>query len=93
MLYIYIHTLYVYMYICIYVDSCIVILVMWYIFKQKYIQDTIILNMTEDATPPVLNQLPYSLKSYDDKAVRENGRRDLTRTSGPPAQTYPAPKP
>jgi len=30
-----------------------------------------------DATPPVLNQLPYSLKSYDDKAVRENGRRGI----------------
>ncbi|CAE7022261.1 unnamed protein product [Symbiodinium natans] len=30
-----------------------------------------------DATPPVLNQLPYSLKSYDDKAVRENGKRGI----------------
>ena len=33
--------------------------------------------LTQDATPPVLNQLPYSLKSYDDKAVRENGKRNL----------------
>ena len=35
----------------------------------------------EDATPPVLNQLPYSLKSYDDKAVRENGKRNLAGTT------------
>jgi len=31
----------------------------------------------EDATPPVLNQLPYSLKTYDDKAVLENGKRGI----------------
>ncbi|CAE7672412.1 unnamed protein product [Symbiodinium sp. KB8] len=44
-----------------------------------------------DATPPVLNQLPYSLKSYDDKAVRENGRRDLTGTLSPAARNIPCP--
>ena len=39
-------------------------------FIQKCVQNTVIWNIAEDATPPVLNQLPYSLKSYDDKAVR-----------------------
>ncbi|CAJ1337397.1 unnamed protein product, partial [Effrenium voratum] len=28
-----------------------------------------------DATPPVLNQLPYSLKNYDSNAVKENAKR------------------
>ena len=61
------------------------------IFRQKCIQHTVIWSIAEDATPPVLNQLPYSLKSYDDKAVRENGRRDLTGTLSPAARNIPCP--
>ena len=37
--------------------------------------------LNQDATPPVLNQLPYSLKSYDNKAVQENGKRNWTETA------------